>query len=139
MFDDAERTAGPAEFLDENSRATRGEGDVFTSQAQMTMTRTRYRDAAMSWLALGALLAAWHMEARLERSEPVASARLALVRSGSPRGTAQPWLSRAEDQGSWIARAPHGARAEVRNFSARQPHWSALASVRTARRWLSSL
>lgn len=137
MFDDATRAAGPAEFLDEN-RATSAEGEVSMNESQTTMTRTRYRDAAMSWLALGALLAAWHMEARLERAEPVASSRLAVVRSGSPRGSTQSWLARSDDGASWMARAPHGATAEVRNFSA-QPHWSALASVRTARRWLGSL
>lgn len=124
MFEDDARSAGETELLADNAN---GEA------APMGM-HTRYRDRAMSWLALGALLAAWHMPGRVDRPSDQA-------RSGAARGSQnqeQLWLSRATQARTWIARAPHGVVRAVAEI-APQPEFSALASVRTARRWLKTL
>jgi hypothetical protein len=141
MFDDTTRNAPePMSGDDDQPLVPEGPG----SEIQSTSSRTRYRDAAMSWLALGALLAAWHMEARLERP-PAGGMRLASVRDDSQRSANQLWLTGATRARSWIARAPTrvaaktvGAVISASGVDVDQPEWSSLASVRTARRWLGS-
>ncbi|HZF24824.1 MAG TPA: hypothetical protein VEZ88_01070 [Steroidobacteraceae bacterium] len=71
--------------------------------------RRRYRDAAVSWIALGALLAAWHVEARLE--QPAATdidPRLA-ARTATPSNAAPIRVVRSEAR-SWMEGAPKGLR-----------------------------
>ena len=125
----------------EGGDATAGADATAPGRARVgTASRTRYRDAAMSWLALGALLAAWHMEARLDRPEDSATdPRLATVRNGGVKATGRLWLNRATEAPTWIARAPHGVARENRQaFDGRRPEWQRLASVRTLRRWLDA-
>lgn len=141
MFDVTTRE--PSEPADDACRTTATGSDSI--EMQSTSSRTRYRDAAMSWLAFGALLAAWHREARLER--PLASgARIAAVRENGQRYANQLWVNGGTTGSrSWIPRAPAGVAAMTANavtsasaVSVEQPEWSSLASVRTARRWLDS-
>jgi len=167
MFDelDDNQRRGPADLSGEESRpiatptiasdVTGAEGPGMQNASSRTRYRSRsgsrsgsrpgsrYGDAAMSWLAMGALLAAWHMEARLDR--PVASgSRLATVRDGS-RFANQLWLNGVTRARSWIARAATESAAKTANavvsasgVAVGQPDWSAIASVRTAKRWLGS-
>lgn len=130
MFDCDARPAGETEPQNNNSQ---------TDPASMGFP-TRYREKAMSWIALGALLAAWHMPARVDRpkDEP-GQWRISAPRSAQQREPKQPWLTRAADVRPWIARAPHGVARSRLQLRVEQPEWSALASVRTARRWLGSL
>jgi hypothetical protein len=113
---------------------------------QNASSRTRYRfrygDAAMSWLALGTLLAAWHMEARVDRPAPM-NGRLAAVRESS-RLANELWLSGVTRARSWITRAATtsvemtGSALTPAGAAVGQPDWSAIASVRTAKRWLGA-
>lgn len=135
MFDSDERSAGEAETHNDNAT-------VHASEVA-SVGSTRYRGKAMSWLAFGALLAAWHMQGRVERPQPEGST----ARVGSPRGADHPparrpqqlWITRATEARSWIARAPHGVARSVSTVLDIQPDFSSLASVRTARRWLKTL
>lgn len=135
MFDSDARSAGEAEPQNDNATVTASEVSSVGS--------TRYRGKAMSWLAFGALLAAWHMQGRVERPQPEG----ATARVGSPRGAAHPperrpqqlWVTRATEARSWIQRAPHGVARSVSTLLDMQPDFSSLASVRTARRWLKTL
>ncbi len=126
MFEDDARSAGETGQLNDNAQG----------EAIPMGMHTRYRGRAMSWLALGALLATWHSPARADR--PSAES----ARSGNgATSTGQPsqlWLARAAQSRTWIARAPHGVVRSVADF-ATQPEFSSLASVRTARRWLRTL
>lgn len=145
-FDDSQRRAS-ADPSAEESRATVPDTGADEPSMQNASSRTRYRsrygDAAMSWLALGALLAAWHMEARLERPA-VPGSRLAAVRDGA-RFANPLWLTGATRARSWITRAVTENAAKTADavvgasgVAVGQPDWSALASVRTAKRWLGS-
>jgi hypothetical protein len=130
MFDSEERSAREAESHDENSH---GDGKVMGFP-------TRYRDKAMSWIALGALLAAWHMPVRVDRAkEELAQSRVPALRSAHQRGPEQPWVTRASEVRSWMTRAPHGVTRTRSQQRFTAPDWSAIASVRMARRWLDSL
>lgn len=146
MFDTTTPAGDPADTLEaslENSEEARSDGqkNLVNASASLTTTaRTRYRDQAMSWLALGAMLASWHMGPRIDRPAEQGSARHATVRSSSPRTASQLWLARAAETRSWIARAPHSVTSTAAEaLNGRQPEWPALASVRTVRRWLGSL
>lgn len=135
MFDSDERSAGEAETHNDNA--------TVQSSEVASVGSTRYRGKAMSWLAFGALLAAWHMQGRVERPQTEGST----ARVGSPRGADHPparrpqqlWITRATEARSWIARAPHGVARSVSTVLDMQPDFSSLASVRTARRWLKTL
>lgn len=129
MFDCEDRSAGEAESLNDNSH---GDATVMGSS-------TRYRDKAMSWIALGALLAAWHMPVRVDRprDEPGQS-RIPALRSAQQRAPEQLWLARAATMRSWMARAPHGVTRTRSQPRLDAPDRLALASVRMARRWLDT-
>ena len=127
MFDSDARSAGEAEPQSDNAQIEPASEGM----------HTRYREKAMSWLALGALLAAWHMPGRVDRPSEVSNqSRHGAGHSGQRQE--QLWLTRATQARTWIARVPHGV---VRAVSApvAQPDWSSIASVRTARRWLETL
>jgi len=127
MFDSDARSAGEAEPQPDNA-------PIEPASAGM---HTRYRDKAMSWLALGALLAAWHMPVRVDRpSEESNQSRAGAARGGQRQE--QLWITRATEARTWIARAPHGVVRAI-SASAAQPDWPSIASVRTARRWLKTL
>jgi hypothetical protein len=142
-FDDNQRRGASLNSDEECGPSAPDVAGADAPEMQNASSRTRYRDAAMSWLALGALLAAWHMEARLDRPV-VPGGRLAAVRDGS-RFANQLWLSGTSRARSWIARAASAgatkaasAFASANGAEAEQPDWSAIASVRTAKRWLGS-
>jgi hypothetical protein len=98
---------------------------------------TRYRDRAMSWIALGALLAAWHMPVRVDRPKhEIVQSRVTAPRSAQQRGPEQPWLTRATEARTWMTRAPHGVTRSRTQMRVAAPGWSGTASVRMARRWL---
>jgi hypothetical protein len=79
------------------------------------------------------------MPARIDRqNEVTGKARIAAIRNGQ-RTYEQHWLARMDESQSWIARAPHGILRTREHLRVDPPGWSALASVRTARRWLNSL
>jgi hypothetical protein len=136
MFDDSDNTMSPSAMPEAFDRDESPMAEASDAGNTVTSSRTRYRESAMSWLALGALLAAWHMEARMERVEGGGSPRMAVVRSSSPRGAHPAWFANSER--SWIARASSRASAVAVSALAveKQPSWSAHASPRTARRWL---
>ena len=99
-----------------------------------TATRTRYRDTAMNWIALGVLLGAWHMEARLDRTLGSMNAHVAKPISG--RGNRPLWDPEANGH-SWISRAVGGtplvgARHVVPPASVYTP----VSTLRLVRRWL---
>jgi hypothetical protein len=72
--------------------------------------RSRYRDAAMSWIALGALLAAWHVEARLDSADTDSlDPRLAKEKRVLP-GSEMPIRIVRADARSWIEGTPRGLR-----------------------------
>jgi len=73
--------------------------------------RTRYRDAAVSWIALGALLAAWQVEARLDRADtnPDIDPRLAGAKPALP-GTDLPIRVVRADSRTWMDGGPRGLR-----------------------------
>ena len=71
--------------------------------------RRRYRDAAVSWNALGALLAAWHVEARLEQPDGTDLDPRLAGRSAAPSKQAPLRVVRAEAR-SWMDGAPKGLR-----------------------------
>jgi hypothetical protein len=75
----------------------------------LAILRTRYRDAAVSWIALGALLAAWHVEARLERHDATAIDPRLAAEKAVPAGYSEIRTVRA-DARSWMARGPRGLR-----------------------------
>ncbi|HEY4646697.1 MAG TPA: hypothetical protein VIH25_10500 [Steroidobacteraceae bacterium] len=70
-----------------------------------TAARTRYRDQALNWIALGILLGAWQLEAELDRDEErQMTPRLAVTRPAHARESQALW--NAEPRGrSWISRA----------------------------------
>ena len=77
---------------------------------RLDILRTRYRDVTVSWIALGALLAAWHVEARLERSDATAAdPRLAWGKAVSAGPNPEVRSVRA-DARSWMDRGPRGLR-----------------------------
>jgi hypothetical protein len=69
-----------------------------------TAARTRYRDQALNWIALGVLLSAWQLEAQLDRDdEPQLHPRLALGKPAYTRDSQPLW--NAEPRGrSWMSR-----------------------------------
>jgi len=129
MLDSEEREGGEAEALTDNSHG----------EATLMGSPTRYRDKAMSWIALGALLAAWHMPVRVDRpKDELNQSRVPALRSAQQRGPEHLWLARAADVRSWMARAPHGVTRTRSQLRLDSPDWSAFASVRMARRWLDT-
>jgi hypothetical protein len=72
--------------------------------------RSRYREAAISWIALGALLAAWHVEARLDSNDTQnLDPRLAKEKRVLP-GSEMPIRIVRADARSWIEGTPRGLR-----------------------------
>ena len=101
-------------------------GDTAASAA-----RTRSRDAAMNWIALGVLLSAWHMEARLDRA--LGSMNAHVTKSG--RG-AQLWDSERRGS-SWISRAVAGEPlVGVRHVVPPTSVYNPVNTLRLVRRWL---
>lgn len=76
----------------------------------LVVLRTRYRDAAVSWIALGALLAAWHVEARFERNDATALDPRLAAEKAVPVGHSAEIRSVGADARSWMARGPRGLR-----------------------------
>jgi hypothetical protein len=77
---------------------------------RLVSLRSRYRDAAVSWIALGALLAAWHVEARLDRSDTEnLDPRLAKEKRVLP-GSEMPIRIVRADARSWIEGTPRRLR-----------------------------
>lgn len=77
---------------------------------RLSVLRTRYRDAAVSWIALGALLAAWHVEARLERGDATAADPRLAWEKAAPAGHNPEIRSVRADARSWMDRGPRGLR-----------------------------
>jgi hypothetical protein len=71
--------------------------------------RSRYREAAVSWIALGALLAAWHVEARLDHRDVNVDPRLAGAKPALP-GSDMPLRVVRADTRSWMEGSPRGLR-----------------------------
>ncbi|HSC08022.1 MAG TPA: hypothetical protein VLD59_14445 [Steroidobacteraceae bacterium] len=95
--------------------------------------RDRVQNTAMNWIALGVLLGAWHMEARLDRTLGSMNAHVAKPPSG--RGT-QLW--NGEPGGtSWISRAAAGAPlVGVRHVVPPASVYTPVSTLRLVRRWL---
>ncbi len=70
---------------------------------------SRYRDAAVSWIALGALLAAWHVEARLDRVDTANPDPRLAGKPALPVGDLPIRVVRA-DARSWMEGTPRGLR-----------------------------
>jgi hypothetical protein len=69
-----------------------------------TAARTRYRDQALNWIALGVLLSAWQLEAQLDlEGEHQPEPRLALGKPAYTRNSQPLWNSEPRAR-SWIAR-----------------------------------
>jgi hypothetical protein len=79
-----------------------------------TAARTRYRDQALNWIAIGVLLGAWQLEAQLDREqESQQEPRLALGKPAYTRDSLQLWNAEPRAR-SWIRRvktSPHGKRS----------------------------
>lgn len=70
-----------------------------------TSARTRYRNQARNWIALGVLLTAWQMEAQLDRDkEAQTDPRLAASKSAQS-GWEDPLWTTGPRARSWISRA----------------------------------
>jgi hypothetical protein len=75
-----------------------------------TAARTRYREQAVNWIALGVLLGAWQMEAQLDRNnEPQPEPRLASPKPALACGPQPLWSAEPQCR-SWIRRAKKSAR-----------------------------
>jgi hypothetical protein len=104
-------------------------GDAATAAA-----RTRYRDTAMNWIALGVLLGGWHMESRLDRTPGSMNAHVAKPSSG--RG-AQPLWAGESRGASWISRAVGGEPlVGVRHIVPPASVYTPVSTLRLVRRWL---
>lgn len=107
---------------------------IKSGDAAATATRTRYRDTAMNWIALGVLLGAWHMESRLDRTPGSMNAHVARPSSG--RG-AQPLWDEGSRGTSWISRALGGAPVGgVRHVVPPASVYTPVSTLRLVRRWL---
>jgi hypothetical protein len=71
--------------------------------------RRRYREAAVSWIAFGALLAAWHVEARLDQQNATDQDPRLAARAAAPNNQAPIRVVRLEGR-SWMDGAPKGLR-----------------------------
>jgi hypothetical protein len=100
--------------------------------------RTRYRDTAMNWIALGVLLGAWHMESRLDRTlGSTLNAHVAKPSSG--RGTQPLWDNNSRAV-SWISRAAAGAPlVGVRHVVPPTSVYTPVSTLRLVRRWLPGI
>ncbi len=114
---------------DQGQRLMHGGGNFATS------ARTRHRDAAMNWIALGVLLGAWHMEARLDRGLGVPmNAHVANPSTGRPLWSAG---SRAR---SWISRATTGAVVTgAEHVVPRGSVYTPVTTLRMIRRWFPGI
>ena len=94
--------------------------------------RDRAQNTALNWIALGVLMGAWHMEARLDRTLGSFNAHVA---KPSGRGN-QLW--NAEPSGtSWISRAAAGASlVGVRHVMPPTSVYTPVSTLRLVRRWL---
>ncbi len=97
--------------------------------------RTRYRDAAMNWIALGVLLSAWHMEGRIDRTLS-AQSNAHVANPSNGRGTQPLWNARPRET-SWISRAASGAAlAGVQHVVPPASIYNPVSTLRMIRRWL---
>ena len=71
--------------------------------------RRRYREAAVSWIAFGALLAAWHVEGRLDQQNSTDEDPRLAARTAVPNNQAPIRVVRLEGR-SWMDGAPKGLR-----------------------------
>jgi hypothetical protein len=99
--------------------------------------RTRYRDAAMNWIAVGVMLSAWHMEARLERM-PGAPRNAHVAKAAAGRDT--PLWDAASRKPSWISRAISGAPLiGVQHVVPPSSVYTPVSTLRLVRRWLPGI
>ncbi len=97
--------------------------------------RTRYRDAAMNWIAVGVLLSAWHMESRLDRTLG-ASLNAHVAKPSDGRVTPPLWNPGSRGP-SWISRAVAGAPLNgVQHVVPPTSVFTPMSTVRMIRRWL---
>jgi hypothetical protein len=108
--------------------------NLISGSPNAAAARTRYRDAAMNWIALGVLLSAWHMEGRLDR--PVGALNAHVGKRSDGRSTQPLWT--AESRGSsWISRAATGAPLTgVRHVVPPASVYTPVSTLRLVRRWL---
>jgi hypothetical protein len=71
--------------------------------------RRRYREAAVSWIALGALMAAWHVEGRLDQQSSTDEDPRLAARAAAPNHETPIRVVRLEGR-SWMDGAPRGLR-----------------------------
>ncbi len=103
-----------------------------------TSARTRHRDVAMNWIALGVLLGAWHMEARLDRGLGVPMN--AHVANPSTGWGTQPLWSAGSRARSWISRASASPIAmSARHVVPPAAVYTPVATLRMIRRWLPGI
>jgi hypothetical protein len=101
------------------------------------LARTRYRDTAMNWIALGVLLSAWHMEGRLDRN--LGSQLNAHVAKPSNGRGAPLWDENSRGT-SWISRAASGAPLMgVRHVVPPSSVYTPVSTLRLVRRWLPGI
>jgi hypothetical protein len=104
--------------------------------AAAAAARTRYRDTAMNWIALGVLLGAWHMESRLDRTPGSMNAHVANPSSGRNR----PLWDSGSRGASWISRAVTGAQlVGVRHMVPPASVYTPVSTLRLVRRWLPGI
>jgi len=80
-----------------------------TFPTRFVTLRRRYREAAVSWIAFGALLAAWHVEARLDQQNATNEDPRLAAKSATPNGEAPIRIVRSEAR-TWMDGAPKGLR-----------------------------
>lgn len=116
----------------------KGQAVINDDENSATSARTRNRDVAMNWIALGVLLGAWHMEARLDRGLGVPmNAHVANPSAG--RGT-QPLWSVGSRARSWISRAATGAVATgAQHVVPSASVYTPTATPRMIRRWFPGI
>jgi hypothetical protein len=95
--------------------------------------RDRVQNTAMNWIALGVLLGAWHMEARLDRTLGSMNAHVAKPTSGRDPPLWDPEARKS----SWISRAVGGAPlVGVRHIVPPASVYTPVSTLRLVRRWL---
>jgi hypothetical protein len=67
--------------------------------------RTRYRNQARNWIALGVLLTAWQMEAQLDRDEEAQTDPRLTAEKPAQAGWEDPLWATGPRARSWISRA----------------------------------
>ena len=80
-----------------------------TFPTRFATLRRRYREAAVSWIAFGALLAAWHVEARLDQQNATNEDPRLAAKSAAPNSAAPIRIVRSEAR-TWMDGVPKGLR-----------------------------